>query len=79
MDPSIVNVSLLQKMSHLPVDLLGVFKNGNYVAYDRNAKVHHDVFAEVHQHVLVNSAVTHKKQKRTILNCVFTATDSLCL
>lgn len=32
-------------------------KNGNDVPYDGNAKVHHDVFAEVHQHVLVNSVI----------------------
>lgn len=35
-----------------------MFKNGNDVSNDCNAEVHHDVFAEVHQHVLVNSAVT---------------------
>lgn len=35
-----------------------MFKNGNDVANDCDAEVHHDVFTEVHQHVLVNSAVT---------------------
>lgn len=47
-----------QICSHLPVDLLRMFKNGNDVANDCNAEVHHDVFTEVHQHVLVNSAGT---------------------
>lgn len=34
-------------------------KNGNDVTYDSNAKVHHDVFTEVHQHVLMNSVMRY--------------------
>lgn len=35
-------------LAHLPVDLLGMFKNGNDVPNYSNAEVHHDVFTEVH-------------------------------
>lgn len=34
---------------------LGMLENGDDVANDSNAEVHHDVFTEVHEHVLVNS------------------------
>lgn len=45
----------MKTCSDLPVDLFGMPKNGNDVTYDSDAEVHHDVFAEVHQHVLMNS------------------------
>lgn len=34
-----------------------MFKNGDDVTNDSNTKVHHNVFTEVHQHVLLNSVV----------------------
>lgn len=47
----------MNNWSDLPVDLFSMPKNGNDVTYDSNAKVHHDVFTEVHQHVLMDSVM----------------------
>lgn len=49
-----------------------MFKNGNDVTNDCYPEVHHDVFVEVHQHVLANSAA--KNQKKMYINtylCLF--------
>lgn len=54
--------------SHLPVDQLGMLKNGNDVTNDGNAEVHHDIFTEVHQHILVNSAMLIKTDIKTWTN-----------
>ena len=40
-----------------------MFKNGNDVAYDCDAEVHHDVFTEIHQHVFGDPAGTWKIRK----------------
>lgn len=41
------------------MDQFGMLENRDDVANDSNAEVHHDVFTEVHEHVLVNSAKVH--------------------
>lgn len=49
--------------SHLSVDQLCMLENGDDVANDSNSEVHHNVFTEVHEHVLVNSAKLTQWQK----------------
>lgn len=39
--------------SYLPIDHLSMFKNGNYIPNDCDSQVHHDIFAEIHEHVLL--------------------------
>lgn len=57
----------MRKWSDLPVDLFSMPKNGYDVTYDSNAKVHHDVFTEVHQHVLMDSAMRNNNTDARVI------------
>lgn len=52
----LVDHALHKPSPYLSVDLFGVFEDGNNVTDDSDAKVHHDVLTEVHQHVLLDPA-----------------------
>lgn len=43
-----------------------MLENSDDVANNSNAEVHHDVFTEVHEHVLVNSAKVHTMTEKQI-------------
>lgn len=60
---------LWQFSSHLSVHLFGVFENGNDITNHSNAEVHHDIFTEVHQHVLLDSAAEARYKRG---KCSFT-------
>ena len=62
---------------HLSVHLLGMLKDGDDITDDCDAQVHHDLLAQVHQHVLVDPAWQTDRRMKCFRNQIRTGAHCL--